>query len=103
MRTALWIPALLIMASVANAQGAPTDEEQFEEGPPVPPIKEESIGIYCIHRNLLYSIGDVLCIGGQGLVCVPSSGPGSGGRAYWSSVPVNRSDVNWTPPARCGR
>lgn len=104
MRPALLVLGVFMTASAANAQGAPADQEAIEGWPPVPPIKEESaIGNYCIHRNLLYSIGDVLCAGGQGLVCAPSSGSGSAGRAYWSSVPVSRGDVNWTPPAHCGR
>jgi hypothetical protein len=102
MRAALLVPAVLVMASVANAQGAPTDQEAIEGWPPVPPIKDQSgIESYCIHRNLLYSMGDVLCTGGQGLVCVPS--PATGGRAYWSSVPVSRGDINWTPPGRCDK
>lgn len=113
MRVALSVPVVLLMASmmtgVANAQGAPPSQEGFgQEGfegwPPVPPIKDQSaIGSYCIHRNLLYSIGAVLCAGGQGLVCVPSAGTGTGGRAYWSAVPVSRGDINWTPPGHCGR
>jgi hypothetical protein len=105
MRAALLlVPAVLIMAGVANAQEGPTDQEGLEGWPPVPPIKEQSaIESYCIHRNLLYSIGDILCAGGQGLVCTPSAGAGTGGRAYWSSVPVSRGDINWTPPAHCGR
>lgn len=104
MRAALLIPVMLTMVGMANAQGGPTSQEAIEGWPPVPPIKDQSaIGSYCIHRNLLYSMGGVLCAGGQGLVCVPSSGPGTGGRAYWSSVPVSRGDVNWTPPAHCGR
>lgn len=104
MRTALSVPALLIMVTAAVAQGAPTDQEAIEAWPPVPPVQEQSaVGSYCIHRNLLYSIGDVLCLGGQGLVCAPSAGSSTGGRAYWSSVPVGRGDINWTPPAHCGR
>ncbi len=104
MRAALLVPAMLIMAGVANAQESPADQEALEGWPPVPPIKEQSaIESYCIHRNLLYSIGDILCAGGQGLVCTPSPGSGTGGRAYWSSVPVSRGDINWTPPAHCGR
>jgi hypothetical protein len=104
MRTARLIPALLVIAGVANAQGVPADQEPFEGWPPVPPIKEQAaVGSYCVHRNLLYSLGTVLCTGGQGLVCVPSAGSGTGGRAYWSAVPVSRGDVNWTPPAHCGR
>jgi hypothetical protein len=106
MRAALVVPAVLMMAGlatagVANAQGPPPDQD--EGWPPVPPIKEQSIASYCIHRNLLYSMGAILCAGGQGLVCTPSPGSGSGGRAYWSSVPVTRGEINWTPPAHCSR
>ena len=104
-RVASFVPALLVIASVANAQGARPDEDTMLEGwPPVPPIKEQAvIGNYCIHRNLLYSMGDVVCVGGQGLVCTPPPGPSTGGRAYWSSVPVSRGDINWAPPAHCGK
>jgi hypothetical protein len=106
MRAALVVPVVLVMAGlatagVANAQGSPPDQD--EGWPPVPPIKEQSIESYCIHRNLLYSMGAILCAGGQGLVCTPSPGPATGGRAYWSSVPVTRGEINWTPPAHCSR
>jgi hypothetical protein len=108
MRAALVVPALLMMAglataAVANAQGPPADQDAMEGWPPAPPIKEQAIENYCIHRNLVYSIGAILCAGGQGLVCTPSPGPATGGRAYWSSVPVSRGEINWTPPAHCGR
>ncbi len=104
MRPALVVPAILMMAGVANAQGPPPDQDALEGWPPVPPIQEQSaIENYCIHRNLIYSVGAILCAGGQGLVCTPSAGSGSGGRAYWSSVPVTRGEINWTPPAHCGR
>ena len=103
MREVLSVPALLVIASVANAQGAPPDQQGFEGWSPVPPIEQSAIGSYCIHRNLLYSIGAVLCAGSQGLVCAPSAGTGTGGRAYWSSVPVSRGDINWAPPAHYGR
>jgi hypothetical protein len=104
-RVAAFVPALMLMVSMANAQGAPPDQDTMFDGwPPVPPIKEQAaIGNYCIHRNLLYSVGDVICVGAQGLVCTPPLGSGTGGRAYWSSVPVNRGDVNWAPPAHCGK
>jgi hypothetical protein len=103
MRAALLIPALLVTVGVANAQGSQANQEAIDDWPPVPPIKEQSVIGYCIHRNLLYSMGDVLCMGGQGLVCAPSPGPDTGGRAYWSSVPVSRGDINWSPPAHCGK
>ena len=103
-RAASFIPALMLMVSVASAQDAPPQQDMMFGGPPVPPIKEQAaIGSYCIHRNLLYSMGDVICVGGQGLVCTPPAASGTGGRAYWSAVPVNRGDVNWAPPAHCGK
>jgi hypothetical protein len=103
-RAALFILTLIVTASVANAQGTSVDQQAIEEWPPVPPINEQSvIGGYCIHRNLIYSLGDALCIGKLGLVCVPPPGPSTGGRPYWSSVPVTRGDVNWAPPANCGK
>lgn len=104
-RAALFILFLVAAASLANAQEALPDQDLTHGWwPPVPPIKEQSaIGNYCVHRNLLYSVGDARCVGGQGLVCVPPPGPASGGRAYWSSVPVTRGDVNWAPPAHCGK
>jgi hypothetical protein len=106
-RAAHFISALMLttlaLAGAVNAQNA-TPSQSYEGGPPVPPVNEPAvIGNYCVHRNLLYSLGDVLCLGGQGLVCAPASGPATGARAYWSSVPVNRGDINWAPPAHCGK
>jgi len=105
MRTAVFILAMLAMfgiAVTAHAQGAPP-EAAVEGWPPVPPINDQSgVGNYCIHRNLLYSMGDILCVGLQGLVCVPP-GAGTGGRPYWSSVPVSRGEINWAPPGHCDK
>jgi hypothetical protein len=103
MRAALLIFALLVTAGVTNARGSQANQEAIDGWPPVPPIEQSVIGSYCIHRNLLYSMGDVLCVGGQGLVCAPPPGPDTGGRAYWSSVTVSRGDINWNPPAHCGK
>lgn len=95
--------ATVAPTTVASAQSGPSEQGSVDEWPPVPPLKDQSaIGNYCVHRNLIYSMGDVLCLGGQGLVCVsPPVGPATGGRSYWSSVPVSRGDINWTPPAHC--
>lgn len=98
--------AVLLVATLTTgrAEPAPSEQGELDGWPPVPPLKDQTvIGNYCIHRNLIYSMGDVLCIGGQGLVCVPPSGTATGGRAYWSSAPVSRGDINWTPPAHCGK
>lgn len=102
---AMMTVTMTVMSAVANAQGSPPDRSDqgfFGTSPPVPPLSDQAvIGNYCIHRNLIYSIGDVRCESGQGVVCVPPTGTGSGSRAYWSSVPVSRGDVNWAPPAHC--
>jgi hypothetical protein len=98
-RAVLFVSALMLGATNANAQGTMPDHV-FEAWPPVPPLNEQSVAHYCIHRNLLYSTGAVLCEGGQGLVCAPGA---TGEQAYWSSVPVNRGGVDWTPPAHCGK
>lgn len=107
MRAAIVVAVMTVAASAANAQGAQgaaPDQGIVEEWPPVPPLQDQSvIGNYCIHRNLVYSMGDVLCLGGQGLVCAPPPGAATGGRAYWSSAPVSRGDINWSPPAHCGK
>ncbi len=105
-RAIAFIIGMLVTMTVANAQNASGSPDQgaIEGWPPVPPLQDQAvIGNYCIHRNLLYSLGDILCLGGLGLVCAPASGTATGGRAYWSSNPVNRGDVNWTPPAHCGK
>jgi hypothetical protein len=103
MRKSVFIFGVIGMATAANAQ-APSPDGSVAGWPPVPPLADQTgIENYCVHGNLLYSKGDVLCVGAQGLVCVPSSGGNGGTRPYWSSVPVGRGDVNWSPPARCGR
>lgn len=103
MRKTLFMLATLATAAAARAQGGPPPAMPDELWPPVPPLNDQAaIGNYCIHRNLIYSMGDVLCVGGQGLVCVPPPSPTTGGRAYWSSAPVSRGDINWAPPAHCG-
>jgi hypothetical protein len=103
MRAALFTAAMLSMATIAHAQdtAAPAPMESYPAGPP--PLNDQSgVGNYCIDQNLLYSMGAVICAGPQGLVCVPP-GAGTGGRAYWSAVPVTSGGVNWAPPARCER
>jgi hypothetical protein len=97
MRKALYVVFMVGTVTIAHAQ-AVTPEEPMVGWPPVPPLNDQSgIRNYCIHRNLLYSIGDVLCVGFQGVVCVPPTGS-VGGRPYWSSVPISRGDINWAPP-----
>ncbi len=103
MRLAAIVVATLATTVVAHAQPAPPPEEAMQAWAPVPPLNDQSgIGNYCVHDNLVYSMGSVLCVGLQGVVCVPP-GANTGGRAYWSSVPISRGDVNWAPPAHCGR
>jgi len=94
--------ATVPLATMASAQDT-APEASVQEWAPVPPLGDASgVANYCVHGNLLYSMGDVLCEGLQALVCVPPIA-GTGGRAYWSSVPVTRGEINWAPPAHCGK
>jgi len=103
-RAVTFSAAVTVIATLANAQDLQPDQNGFEGWPPVPPLNDQSgIGHYCVHRNLLYSTGDIICVGGEGLVCVPPASQANGARAYWSSVAVNRGDINWTPPVHCVR
>lgn len=100
----IFIAVMIATVNVANAHGTPPNPDVVEGWLPVPPLKDQSVfGNYCINRNLLYSIGDILCVGGEGLVCAQPPCAATGGRAYWSSVPVSRGDINWSPPAHCGK
>jgi hypothetical protein len=67
-------------------------------GYPVPPVSASELPNYCLHNNAIYSVGATICVSKQGLVCVPppnpNNGPRTGGRAYWSSSPVE----TWVPP-----
>jgi hypothetical protein len=110
MRTAVLIVATMAtmslatvpLATMASAQDT-APESSVQEWAPVPPLGDASgVANYCVHGNLIYSMGDVLCEGLQALVCVPAIA-GTGGRSYWSSVPVTRGEINWAPPAHCGK
>jgi hypothetical protein len=80
---------LIIIAAAAGIQffaGATYAQYRpaIVEYPPVP-IAPGDIINYCIYESRIYSIGSGFCFGRIGYVCLPSTGPATGNRAYWSS------------------
>ena len=78
MRAIAFIIGMLVTMTVANAQNASGSPDQgaIEGWPPVPPLQDQAvIGNYCIHRNLLYSLGDILCLGDSDLSAPPRQEP----------------------------
>ncbi len=72
--------AVACLAGVAHAQTGPS----IVEAPPVP-IAPAEIANYCVYESRIYSIGSGLCLGRTGYVCLPSTGPATGSRAYWTA------------------
>lgn len=93
MRALVVVSAALIaaFAQAALAQPAP----QVILASPPPPIIPADMVHYCIHDSKIYSIGAGLCFGRLGYVCVPSTGPATGNRAYWTS----KDDAIFSRPA----
>jgi hypothetical protein len=50
-----------------------------------PPIAPADMANYCVYENRVFSIGSGLCLGRTPYVCIPSQGPATGNRAYWTS------------------
>ncbi len=82
--------ALIAIAGLRPAQAQ--SATQFPRGPVPPypdimgpPILPGDIGNYCVYDNRVYSLGAGLCFGRAAFVCVPSQGPATGNRAYWTS------------------
>jgi hypothetical protein len=77
------IVALLIgvaaFATSAHAQQSP----QLLDIPP--PINAVDMPNYCVFANRIYSLGSGMCLNRTGYICMPSTGPTSGNRAYWAS------------------
>ncbi len=90
-----WIIPCVVAASVlavdlASAQTSPP----FVEAPFLP-IAPADMGNYCVYESRVYSIGSGLCFGRIGYVCLPSTGPATGNRAYWT----NKEDQVFARPA----
>jgi hypothetical protein len=84
--------ALLLAAALAGGLAAQAQPAmQYPRGPgsiypdTAPPIAPADMPNYCVFDNHVYSLGSGLCFGRNAFVCVPSQGPATGNRAYWTS------------------
>jgi hypothetical protein len=77
---AILFAVLTILPAAAHAQPAPP----YIDTPPPPPITPADMANYCVYENRVYSIGAGLCLGRNSYTCVPSTGPATGNRAYWT-------------------
>ena len=75
-----FVAAVAAFPTLAWAQPA----SSFLWAPP-PPIAPADMVNYCVYESRLYSIGAGICFGRVGFVCLPSTGPATGNRAYWTS------------------
>jgi hypothetical protein len=73
--------ALTVVGQFARAQPLPLSME----APLPPPITSADMPNYCVYENKIYSLGSGLCLGHAGYVCVPSPGPATGNRAFWTT------------------
>ena len=82
----LVIAALAALPHTAAAQSAPPNGQgAFYYAPPPSPVAPGDLFSYCVYDNRVYSLGSGLCLGRTAYVCVPSPGPSTGNRAYWTS------------------
>ena len=49
-----------------------------------PPLTPADMANYCVYENRIYSLGAGLCFGKTSYTCVPSIGPATGNRAFWT-------------------
>ncbi len=83
--------ALLFAVALAGLAAQAQPAMQYPRGPGVPypdtapPIAPADMANYCVFDNRVYSLGSGLCFGRSAFVCVPSQGPATGNRAYWTS------------------
>ncbi len=82
--TCIAIAALAALPSSAAAQAAP-QMPSYLYTPPLSPVAPGDLFNYCVYENRTYSLGSGLCLGRTAYVCVPSPGPSTGNRAYWTS------------------
>lgn len=101
-RWALLVATVVSAGSSAQAQPAAQFPMQspmppYTEPTSPPPISPPDMAHYCVYENRVYSLGAGLCLGRTAYVCVPSPGPATGYRAYWTS----KEDQAFARPA-CG-
>jgi Protein of unknown function (DUF1496) len=90
-RVTLRAAALLVAVVIAAGGGAAQAQPAMQRGPlpPYPdmgpPIPPGDMANYCVYENRVYSLGSGVCFGRTAFVCVPSQGPATGNRAYWTS------------------
>jgi hypothetical protein len=85
--------ALLVAGAIAAGAAAQAQPAmQYPRGGPVPPypdmappIAPGEMAYYCVYENRVYSLGSGLCFGRTAFICLPSQGPATGNRAYWTS------------------
>jgi hypothetical protein len=78
----------LIAAGAQPAQAQPVPRSPlppYAEPSSPPPIAPPDMANYCVYENRVFSLGSGLCLGRTAYVCVPSPGPATGNRAYWTT------------------
>ena len=95
MRAVLLIAIAALAVVPARAQPAPGPSMPFAEAAPPPPLTPNDMPGYCVYDNRVYSLGSGLCLGRNAYVCVPTPGPSSGNRAYWTL----KDDPTYARPA----
>jgi hypothetical protein len=88
---AILIAALTAHPTSARAQPA---QPQPYVGTPPPPLAPADMANYCVYENQVYSLGAGLCFGKTSYTCVPSIGPATGNRAFWT----NKEDQVFSRP-----
>jgi hypothetical protein len=85
MRARLALLVAVLAAAVPPAQAQPAAPYSYVEAPHPPPITPADMANYCVYENRVYSLGSGLCLGRTAYVCVPTPGPATGNRAYWTA------------------
>ena len=82
---AAWAPLVAVCVLLAHPAQSQTRPPPAYSDYAAPPIAPADMAYYCVYDNHVYSIGSGLCFGRNAYVCVPTTGPSTGNRAYWSS------------------
>jgi hypothetical protein len=82
-------------AALAQPAGPPYQPLPFTDPASPPTLTPADMLNYCVYENRVYSLGSGLCLGRTAYVCVPTPGPATGNRAYWTS----KDDPVFTRPA----